>query len=219
MSIPRQTTSGPRISFPDKEGMTPEQKRVFDSIVNGRRGELVGPLRAALHNPELAEHWSKLGETLRYYTKLPPRSSELAVLVTARRWNSELEWTIHRHAAEAAGLEEEIIEAIRRSEPPQLAAKEDREVYRFSVEMLTLGLVSDAVYAAVLERWGETGAVELTALVGYYSMVALMLNTHRIPLPETRPPDLLRGEPQPEALTVMPQLADARTEGLETTGI
>lgn len=204
-----QITSGPRISFPDKDGMTPEQKRVFDGIVNGRRGELVGPLRAALHNPELAERWSKLGETLRYYTQLPPRISELAVLLTARVWNSELEWTIHRTAAEAAGLERDIIEAIRECQLPPLQSDEDREIYRFTLEMLSLGLVSDEAYAAVLARWGETGTVELTALVGYYSMVALTLNTHRIPLPATIAPDLLRGAPQPEGLTTMPQLVDA----------
>ncbi len=31
---------------------------------------------------------------------------------------------------------------------------------------------------------GELGAVELTAVIGYYSMVAMTLNVHRIPLPD-----------------------------------
>jgi len=209
MSQHTQNTSAARISLPDTDGMTPEQRRVFDGIVTGRRGELVGPLRAALHNPELAERWSKLGETLRYCTRLPPRLSELAVLVTARVWNSELEWTIHRRAAEAAGLEADIIDAIRDGKAPRLIKEEDREVYRFAADMLSTGTVSDRVYEAVLARWDEAGTVELTALVGYYCMVALTLNVHRIPLPASIRPDLLGGGTPPEGLSPIPQLVDA----------
>ena len=44
--------------------------------------------------------------------------------------------------------------------------------------------VSDATYADALARFGERGVVELTALVGYYTMVAMTLNAHEIPLPE-----------------------------------
>ena len=35
-----------------------------------------------------------------------------------------------------------------------------------------------------LARFGERTLVELTALVGYYTMVAMTLNAHEIPLPE-----------------------------------
>lgn len=209
MSDEHTVNMAPRISFPDKSGMTPEQKRVFDGIVNGKRGEIVGPLRAALHNPELAERWSKLGETLRFGTTLPPRLSELAILVTARVWNSELEWTIHRRAAETAGLERSIIDAIRNRETPMMPHKDDRDIYSFTVELLSGSVVSDVTYQAILTRWGEKGAVELTAIVGYYCMVALTLNTHRIPLPETIPADLLRGDMPPEGLSLMPQLLDS----------
>lgn len=196
---------GARISLPDKGGMSAEQRRVFESIVNGRRGELVGPLRAALHNPELAERWSKLGETLRYYTRIPPKLSELAVMVTARVWNSELEWSVHRRAAEAAGLESAVIDAIRDGRIPEFTCEEEQEIYVFTAEMLASGTVTDGSYAKVLERWGEAGTVELAALVGYYCMVALTLNVHRIPLPASIAPDLLGGVEPPAALTAIPQ--------------
>jgi 4-carboxymuconolactone decarboxylase len=81
----------PRIPLPGVEAMSPDQKRVFDAVVDGPRGRFVGPLRAAVHNPVLADRWQQLGETLRYNTVFPPMMSELAILVTARRWNSELE--------------------------------------------------------------------------------------------------------------------------------
>ena len=44
--------------------------------------------------------------------------------------------------------------------------------------------VSEATYRRVLDYWGVVGIVELTALVGYYTMVAMTLNAHEFPLPE-----------------------------------
>lgn len=180
----------PRIPLPGPDEMNGAQKAVYDKIIGGPRGTLVGPLRAALHNPALADRWQALGQVLRYETSLPRDLNELAILVTARHWNSELEWTIHAGAARKAGLDDKVTEAVRRGEVPSFTREEEREVYEFSRELLQNGRVSDAGYAMVLDRWGALGAVELTALVGYYSMVAMTLNAHGIPLPDHVPAEL-----------------------------
>lgn len=173
----------PRISFPAPETMTPEQRKVHDKVVSGKRGSLRGPLRAALHNPELAERWSALGELLRYQTSLPPRLSEIAILVTAIACRAPFEWYAHRVEAEKAGIEQPIIEAILAgTRPPGLSA-DDAAVYAYAVELNRYNSVSDATYATALARFGERTIVELTALVGYYTMVAMTLNAHEIPLP------------------------------------
>jgi len=179
-----EATMTSRISLPDRDGMDEAQRRVFDMIVRGRRGVLVGPLRAALHNPQLAERWSQLGETLRFDTRLDPKHSELAVLLTARRWNSQLEWAIHRRDSERAGIRAEVIEAIRTGNVPPFQDPHEIAIYDYSVELLSGGNVGDAAYAAVVALWGEAGVVELTALIGYYALVAATLNVHRIPLPD-----------------------------------
>lgn len=194
----------PRIPLPGPEEMTPAQKAVFDKIVNGPRGMLVGPLRAALHNPVLADHWQALGQVLRYETCLPPDLSELAILVAARHWNSELEWTIHAGVARRTGLEPGLIAALREGRLPDFAREQEREVYEFSRQLLENGQTCDASYAAVLDRWGVLGPVELTALVGYYSMVAMTLNAHRIPLPPDTPPELNSAAPAPTPLPPAP---------------
>ncbi|KLN56109.1 carboxymuconolactone decarboxylase family protein [Variovorax paradoxus] len=164
--------------------MSPEQCVVHDRIVSGPRGRIQGPLRAALHNPELADKWQALGALLRYGTTLPPRLSEIAILVTGRACNSPFEWYAHRAEAEKAGIEQPVIEAILTgSEPPGLSA-DDAAVYRYAVELNRHNSVSDATYAVALARFGARTVVELTALIGYYTMVAMTLNCHEIPLPE-----------------------------------
>jgi 4-carboxymuconolactone decarboxylase len=178
----------PRIPLPSAETMTPEQRRVYDAVVSGPRGELKGPLRAALHRPELADKWQQLGELLRYRTSLPPSLSELAILVTARHCNCAVEWIIHEEMALKAGLAREVIEAVRAGRPP--AADADAlAIHDFADELNRTKTVGDANYRRVLDRWDVVGVVELTALVGYYTMVAMTLNAHEIPPPaNSKPP-------------------------------
>lgn len=198
----------PRIPMLEPENMDAEQSAVFRAVVSGRRGRLVGPLRAAIHSPKLADRWQKLGEYLRYDTVLPPVLSELAILLTARRWNSELEWTIHAQVARDSGLAESVIEAIRDGCAPELNDPAQREFYNFVCELQNDGRVSDTAYAAVLARWDVIGVVELTALTGYYVMVAMTLNTHRIPLPNGEAPQLAAadGDLLPLGLSTLPPL-------------
>ncbi len=179
-----------RIPLPTPETMTPEQRRVYDTVVSGPRGVLRGPLLAALHRPELADKWQQFGELLRYRTSLPPRLSELAILVTARRWNCQVEWYLHEQVARKIGMPDAIIAALSRGERPAEAEEDDYAVHDFCVELHETRTVGEATYQRILQRWGTVGVVELTALIGYYTMVAMTLNVHEIPLPEGATPPL-----------------------------
>ncbi|MNE79585.1 hypothetical protein D3C80_1760860 [compost metagenome] len=46
------------------------------------------------------------------------------------------------------------------------------------------GDVQEDVYERIHERWGTVGVVELSSVIGYYTLVAMTLNVHRIPLPD-----------------------------------
>lgn len=179
-----------RIPLPTPEAMTPEQRRVYDAIVSGPRKTLVGPLRAALHIPELADKWQQFGELLRYRTSLPPRLSELAILVTARHTNSQLEWFIHEQMARKAGLEDDIIASVKQRQRPQSMDPDALAIHDYARELNEKDTVSEAVHRAVRERFNVEGVVELTALIGYYTMVAMTLNAHEIPLPDGAKPPL-----------------------------
>lgn len=181
----------PRIPLPAlREDLTDDaQRAVWDGVVAGPRGRVIGPLRAAIHAPDLARAWSSLGESLRFGTSLGKRLSELAIIVTGRRWSAQVEWFIHAQAAADAGLEPAVIDAIRDGIPPRFTQPDDALIYDYARLLLRDGTVPAALHARVTERFGVKGVVELTALVGYYSMVAMTLNAHEIPLPDdARPP-------------------------------
>lgn len=178
-----------RLHLPSVDEMTPEQRDVHEEVVSGVRGRLVGPLRAVIHSPDLARRWSRLGEYLRFSTCLPKKLNELAIIVTGRRWNSQLEFLIHADAAKAAGLDPSCIEAIRVGETPTFGDEAEAEVYEFARLLQQTGSVDASVHAAVTARWGARGVVELTGVIGYYTMVSMTLNAHEIPIPaDAKPP-------------------------------
>ena len=170
--------------------MTEEQRRVYDTVVNGPRGVVVGPLRAALHRPELADKWQQFGEILRYRTSLAPRLSELAILVTARHWTSQLEWQQHAPAALKGGLAPELVEAIRQGRRPAFAKEDEEAIFEFSLQLQEKKSIDAKTYKKTLDLIGVQGVVELTALIGYYTMVAMTLIAHEIPLPDGSAPML-----------------------------
>lgn len=188
-----------RIPLFPESGLSPEQQTVYDKIASGPRGVVVGPMRAALHSPELADRWQALGEFLRYGSSLAPRLSELAILVCGRYWNSTVEWYVHADVSRRVGISESVIHAIRSAQAPTFQHEDEAAVYEYARQMVEFGRVDDTIYQTIRELMGAVGVVELTALVGYYTMVAMTLNAHDVP-----PPD-----PDPEALRVLDEKASA----------
>jgi 4-carboxymuconolactone decarboxylase len=172
------------------ENMTLAQREVAAEISAGPRGEVRGPYIALIHNAELARRMQQLGEHLRWNSKLPPVLLELAVLVTAREWNCQHEWYMHEKLARKAGLEPRIFEAVAQGREPQGMSADEALVYEASRQAHRTGRLDDATFAAARERFGLDGTLELLALNGYYSMMAMVLNTAGMPLPDNAAPPL-----------------------------
>lgn len=205
----------PRIPPITEATLTPAQRRVYEKVIAGPRGNVIGPLRAVLHSPELADRWQSLGEYLRFSCSLPLNLRELAIICAGRYWNSQLEWQVHARVARDAGVGAEIIEAIRTATAPSFTNAGEAAVYRLTRELLHSAHASDEAYDAVRERFGVEGIVDLVALVGYYSMVAMTLNAHAVPLPDMN--GAIEPLPIEQSAGSLPQptpLAPARTAEL-----
>jgi 4-carboxymuconolactone decarboxylase len=155
---------------------TDEQKAVLEDILSGPRGNLNGPFLGWIFSPELAQHAQRLGAFCRYQTGLPLRLSELAILVTAARWQAQAEWYIHYPIAIQAGLPADVAEAIRIGLEPKLTDEDDTLIYRFATELYEAKRVSNATYQQAVERFGHTVVINLVGLLGYYALVAMTLN-------------------------------------------
>lgn len=177
----------PRLTAHD---MTPEQREVAAEITAGPRGEVRGPFIALIHNPELARRLQRLGEHLRWQGKLPPKLKELAVLVTARRWSCQHEWVMHSKLGLEAGLARETVDAIAANREPKNLPDDEKAVYAFCREVHSTGRAGDEAFREIENRFGLDGTLELIALNGYYTLMAMVLNNAGLPLPGDADPPL-----------------------------
>lgn len=171
----------PRYPGPDLAALTPAQKPVADAIKAGPRGEVVGPLRVWLTNPELAQKAQALGQYARYDSSLSDYLSELAILVTGRYWSSGFEWAQHAPIALRAGHSAAVVDAIAAGRRPDLPDEPARAVFDFAVELHRDKQVTDVTYAAAEAALGTPGCVDLVAICGYYTLISMTINAFGVP--------------------------------------
>jgi len=170
--------------------LTPEQKAMVEHLLAGERGGMNGPFNVTLRSPEMGDLAQKLGAQLRFHSSLPNRLNEMAILMTARFWNAQYEWYAHKRNALTAGLKPSVIDAIADGKRPAPMQPDEEAVYNFGDELLRTREVSDRVFKAAVDTFGERGVVDLTAVMGYYCFVSMMLNIDRYPLPDGEKPEL-----------------------------
>ncbi|AMV48273.1 carboxymuconolactone decarboxylase family protein [Paraburkholderia caribensis] len=173
-----------RIADIDPDQMTAAQRAVHDVIASGPRKGVRGPLAVWLHRPEFAQHAQALGRYCRYETALPSRLSELAILTLARWWNSEYEWLAHKPLALEAGVDFEVVEAIRTRAQPSFVRRDEAVVHAFLEELHCDRKISDDLYMQAIEHLGEAGVIDLVGLAGYYTLISMTINVFRVTQPE-----------------------------------
>ena len=161
----------------DPASATDEQKAVLADILSGPRGNLNGPFLGWIASPELAQHAQKLGAFCRYRTGRRRRRWALAIRGPPARGRSPAEGNTHHPSARAAGGPPATADAIRRGVAPAFESDDDALIHAFATELYDTRRVSDATFARAQARFGHETVVNLVALLGYYALVAMTLNT------------------------------------------
>ena len=174
--------------IPD-EAMTPAQKEAVAEF-RAERGEPGGPWSVILRSPELLNRLRGVSDHLRFNSSLPPRLSEFVILITAREWSQNYEWAAHYRLAVEGGLSPDIAAAVADGRRPDGMADDEEALYDFCTALHRDGRVSDAAYARAVAEFGEQGVVDMVGLSGYYTLIAMVLNTARVPLAPNATPGL-----------------------------
>ena len=169
--------------------MTEAQKKAAAEF-EAARGTLSGPWAVILRSPEMINRARSLSDYLRFNSSLPPRLSEFVILITAREWTQQDQWNAHHSLAMKGGLNPEIAKAVAEGRRPEKMADDEAALYDFCIELHRNRSVSDATYARALAKFGEQGVVDAIGLSGWYTLVAMVLNTARTPLPADAAPAL-----------------------------
>ncbi len=162
---------------------TPEQKQAAEAFAQARGKPPFGPFEPLMYSPEVMTLARSMGDYLRYKPKIGTTLSELVILMTARRWTQDYEWYVHAPIAQKAGIAPEIIAAIRDGRRPAQMSEDETTVYEFTAELQDTKRVSDATFARAEARFGKAGVVDLAAISGYYTFLAMELNAARYAIP------------------------------------
>jgi len=186
-----------RISCIKRDNFTAAQKKLCERITSGKRskeggydsfftetGALRGPFNAYLHSPVIGEAAQRLGEAVRFKSSIPAKLREIAILTVAANLKAQYEWWAHERIGRQQGINECVIRSIKAGEQPHFESPAEASVFAFCQEMLDKGCVSDLTYTESVELLGESGVVELVILVGYYLLVAMILNVFEVPIPD-----------------------------------
>lgn len=162
---------------------TPEQKQAAADFEATRKVPVFGPFEPLMYSPQVMTLARSMGDYLRYKPSIGTTLSELAILVTSREWTQDYEWYVHAPIAAKVGIKPAVIDAIADGRRPAGMSEDEEIVYDFCIELHRNKRVSDATFARAEKRLGKPGVVDLTAIAGYYTLLAMQLNMAQYGLP------------------------------------
>ena len=181
---PSGTSPDDRMPKLREDQLSDEQRAAIEEFRAKRGQEPGGPFVPLTRSPAVLKAATHLGAYLRYESDLPMDISELAIITTARRWSQNYEWGAHRKIAEKAGVPPAVADAIQDGRRPTDLNDDQQIAYDFCMEVHGNGQVSDVTYHKATARFGEKGVIDLATICGYYSLLAIVMNVARTPLPD-----------------------------------
>lgn len=173
-----------------EEQLTADQRTALEDIRSGPRGAAVGPFVPLLRSPHLMTRLQKVGEHLRFTSPLDRRLFEMTILLVARHWDQQFEWTYHLPLALQAGLSADIVDAIARDVRPTVMDDSESVVWDLLDAMHRAHDVPDEVYGRAVGMLAEEGVVEVVGTAGYYTTLAMIMTAARTAAPPSpRMPD------------------------------
>jgi 4-carboxymuconolactone decarboxylase len=178
-----------RLPIVQRDSLDDDGKRIYDMLAGGE-GKTVtptGPAAISLQSPKVAEAIQMLNQYLRFHGVLKQRDYEVAILVAAREFDQQYEWSGHEMGAKAAKVPQEVIDTIKYNKAIAGLSDRDTLLITFARDSFHSHRISSDLYAKAVETFGKQGTLELATIIGDYAMAAIMLNATDQHLPPGRP--------------------------------
>ena len=177
-----------RLPLLKRADMDPDGQRIYD-MLSGGPGKTVGatgPVAISLYSPKVAEAIQMLNQYLRFHGVLKARDFEVAILVVAREFDQQYEWSGHEMGARSAKVPQAVIDAIKFNKDATGFSDQDTLLITFTRQLLHQHKLDSDLYAKSVAVFGKQGTLELATIIGDYAMAAMMLNATDQHLPPGR---------------------------------
>ena len=162
--------------------LTAEQKQALADYKAARGVEMTqGPFMPMLYSPGAMAAARAAGDYFRFKPSIGAKLTEFIALLVAREWSADYEWSAHAGEAAKYDITPAMIEAMRVGRRPDAMSPDQTIAYEFVSELNHNKQVSDVTYERARARFGEKGVVDITGVVGYYTLLAMQLNVAQTP--------------------------------------
>jgi 4-carboxymuconolactone decarboxylase len=187
-ALPLAAAAQERYPTLSPDQLSAEQKAYIENLSKPPRNNTTAlknpPFKVYMRDPELGSKLEAVSDYVRWGTGLPPRLTELAIMITARQWSSQWIWRGHYRGAVRGGLDPSVGADIAAGKRPEKMKEDETILYNYATEMYRDKAVSDGTFAAAVKQFGEKGLIDLVATMGYYDTVAMTLITAKAVAPK-----------------------------------
>ena len=159
------------------EQLDDQQRPFADEILKVASIGTSGPFNMLLRSPVIGLRMFAMLDYLRFNTSVPRKLNELAILIQARLWTSQVAWTVHYPLALKAGLSRAVADDLKVGKRPASMQPEEACVYEFCMELAKDHVVSDATFKKAREVFSDQQIVDLIMVSGAYITLAMLSNT------------------------------------------
>lgn len=154
--------------------------RIAGAVIGG---DVPNVFTTLARHPGLFRRWLLFAGGLMPGGRLPRDETELAILRVAHNSNCAYERDHHERIGRRAGLTAAEIErvGIETTPGPEWSGRRAL-VLKAADELHADGVIGDALWVELAAAFDERELIELCMLVGHYEMLAMTLNTLRVPL-------------------------------------
>jgi 4-carboxymuconolactone decarboxylase len=163
-----------RLPYVAREELPAGTDHIWEEIAQ-HRGSVGNVFRALLNSPEAGRRVAAVGEYIRYGSKLRPDWREWSILMAAGHLGVQYEYRAHRPIAEKVGVTPEMFAVIEEDKPVETLPREEQIIVRYNRALLREHAIPDDIFNDALELLGREQLVDLTVLLGYYTMLGYTL--------------------------------------------
>jgi 4-carboxymuconolactone decarboxylase len=167
-----------------------QQKPFADEILKVSSIGISGPYNMMLRSPVMGQRMFSMLDYLRFNTSVPRRLNEFAILIQARLWMSQVEWTAHYPLALKAGLAQAVADDLKVGKRPASMQPDEAAVYDLCMDLAKDHVVRDATFKKVREVFSDQQIVDLITVSGIYDTLAMLSNTAEDATPGGKEPPL-----------------------------
>tara|TARA_B100001989_G_C24342701_1_gene365796 strand:- start:3 stop:575 length:573 start_codon:yes stop_codon:yes gene_type:complete len=137
-----------------------------------------------LNHQNLFKRWLVFANHILFKSSIPPKEKEIAILRIGFLCKCEYEWAQHVVIARRAGLDDVIIEEIKKGKKSTKLNELQRLIIRSVDELHEQASINDETWSSLEKYYSKEQLMDLVFTVGQYNLVSMALNSFKVQIDE-----------------------------------